>query len=522
MKTTALALLMLCSSYAMPSELGAPNVQVDVKSGVLQGVSLANGGAVFKGIPYAAAPIGALRWRSPAPVVPWKNVRPALTYGGACLQPDQGWNSSLIATASEDCLYLNIWTPAAKRSAHFPVMVWIHGGAFVGGAGTDPMFAGDELIKKGVVLVTLNYRLGIFGFLAHRELTRDSVHHSSGNYALEDQLAALQWVRENIAGFGGDPTQITLFGQSAGGMSVTTLLSSPLGRGQFRRAIVESGSILGGPPMQALTSAEAMGAEFAGKDEIRDLRNLSAADVMKRFDGYMSAHRAARLGPIVDHYVLNEDPAVTFRRHEEHAVPLIVGNNAREGFGRIPDEALPDAIKRFYGADADRVLPLYGIGAANPLPIDPVLGGAAAQWLTDSSFRCGAVITAARHAAGGSPVYEYQFEQSIPGREADGAAHTYELPYVFGKLLSDGPLAGQFGAADRALSNVMTAYWTNFAKHGDPNGPQLPIWPTFDHAAGSYLRLSSVQPRDAIAAVGLRKAQCDLYAKRIDESRSRD
>jgi len=503
MKTAALALCLCCGVHAMPREPETRNLQVEVKPGVLQGVALANGGAVFKGVPYAAAPTGALRWRSPAPVAAWQNVRTAFEYGGACLQPDQGWNGSLIATASEDCLYLNIWTPAATRSAHLPVMVWIHGGAFVGGAGTDPMFSGEELIKRGVVLVTLNYRLGIFGFFAHRDLTRESIHRSSGNYALEDQLAALHWIRNNIAGFGGDPAQITLFGQSAGGMSVTTWLSSPLSRGQFRQAIVESGSILGGPPMKDLSGAEAMGAEFAGTDEVRALRNLSAAELMKRFGAYMSAHREARFGPIVDHYVLNDDPAATFRRHEEYAVPLIVGNNAREGFGRIPDAALPGAIKGLYGADADRALPLYGIGATNPLPLDSVLGSAAA-----------------RHAAGGAPVYEYQFEQSIPGREVDGAAHTYELPYVFGNLLSDVVLAGQFGAADRALSDVMTAYWTNFAKHGNPNGPLLPTWPTFSHPAGSFLRLSSALPHDAIAAVGLRKAQCDLYETQINKPRS--
>jgi len=519
-KAMALVLALTCCSYARSSGSGTPGVQVQVKSGVLQGDALPEGGAVFKGVPYATAPTDDLRWRSPAPVAAWTNVRTAQSYGSPCLQPDQGWNSSLIATANEDCLYLNVWTPALKRAARLPVMVWIHGGAFIGGSGTDPMFAGEELIKKGVVLVTLNYRLGLFGFLAHPELTRDSAHHSSGNFGLEDQLAALQWVRENIAAFGGDPAKITLFGQSAGGMSVTTLLASPLSRGQFRQAIIESGSLLGGPPVKDLAGAEAMGTEFAGAGGIRGLRDLVAADVMKRFGEYMSTHRDARWGPIVDHYALNDDPAATFRRHEEHAVPLIIGNNAREGFGRIPEEALAGVLKGFYGVDAERASVLYGTGAAGPLPIDLVLGSGSAQWLTDSTFRCGAVITASRHSVAGSPVYEYQFEQSIPGREADGAAHTYELPYVFGNLLPDGPLAGHFGAADRDLSNEMTSYWTNFAKHGDPNGPHLPQWPRFDQPSGSYLRLSATLSGNAVSAVGLRKAQCDLFEMQISKPRS--
>jgi para-nitrobenzyl esterase len=516
----ALTLTLICGLHAASSRSETAGVQVQGTRGILQGAALPDGGAVFKGVPFAAAPIGPLRWRSPSPVAAWKGVRIALDYGSACLQPDQGWNSSLIATAGEDCLYLNVWTPAPRRSARLPVMVWIHGGAFVGGSGTDPMFAGEELIKKGVLLVTLNYRLGIFGFLAHPELTRDSVHHSSGNFGLEDQLAALQWVRDNIATFGGNPANVTLFGQSAGGMSVTSLLASPLSRGQFRRAIIESGSLLGGPPMKDLSGAEVAGAEFAGTDSIRALRDLPAANVMKRFGDYMSMHRYARLGPIVDHYVLNDDPSTSFRRHEEQAVPLIIGNNAREGFGRIPDEALAGALKDFYGVDFERALQLYGAGTQRPLPTDVVLGSGAAQWLTDSTFRCGAIITASLHSAGGSPVYEYQFEQSIPGRESDGAAHTYELPYVFGNLLSNGPLQGHFAAVDRALSTAMISYWTNFAKHGNPNGPQLPEWPGFDNPAGSYLRLSATLPRNAASAVGLRKAQCDLYGVQISKPRT--
>src|ERR1700744_36065 len=210
-----------------PTFAHAAPVTVRINSGELTGESFSASGSVFKGIPYAAAPVGAKRWQSPRPVAAWRGGRMATAYGPACEQPAQGWNDSVVASMSEDCLYLNVWTPAVKPKRRFPVMVWIHGGAFIGGAGTDPIFAGEEMVKAGVILVTLNYRLGIFGFYAHPDLTRQSVHHSSGNFALEDQMAALQWVRDNIGAFGGDTKKITVFGQSAGGRSVILLLASP-------------------------------------------------------------------------------------------------------------------------------------------------------------------------------------------------------------------------------------------------------------------------------------------------------
>ena len=491
----------------------AAPVSVHVKSGDLAGESLAAGGSVFKGIPYAAAPTGIKRWQSPQPVRAWRHIRAATTYGAACEQPAQGWNDSLVASMSEDCLYLNVWTPDVKPKARFPVMVWIHGGAFIGGAGSDAIFAGEKLVEKGVVLVTLNYRLGIFGFYAHTELTRESIHHSSGNFALEDQMAALQWVRDNIAAFGGDAENVTMFGQSAGGMSVMTLLASPLMKGEFQRAIVESGAVLSGPPMKRLKDAEALGADFMGADSLQSLRALSATDLLQRFGSFMRTHRESRMGPVVDGYLLSADPSEIFKQHQENKVALIIGNNAREGFGRLSEDELADAINHFYGVDAAAALPLY----AAP---DPVLGTPAAQWLTDTSFRCSAVATAARHAGGGATVYSYQFEQSLPGREADGAAHSYELPYVFGNLLPSGPLAGPFSAGDRQLSNVMLSYWTNFAKHGDPNGADLPVWPKFSAAAGPYMRFSTALAQDAQSAEGLRKPQCRLFEAKLAKAES--
>jgi para-nitrobenzyl esterase len=509
--TVALVLCLSVNILASPVEANAVGARaplvVHVDSGDLEGDSLAAGGGVFKGIPYAAAPTGTRRWQSPQPVAAWNGSRMATVYGAACEQPAQGWNDSLLTSMSEDCLYLNVWTPAVRPNVRLPVMVWIHGGAFVGGSGTDPIFAGDELIKKDVILVTLNYRLGIFGFYAHPDLTRESEHRSSGNFGLEDQMAALQWVANNIAAFGGDPKNITVFGQSAGGMSVVTLLVSPLSKGKFQQAIIESGAILGGPPMKRIQDAETAGREFAGADSLQSLRELPATELLKRFGSFMATHRETRLGPVIDGFVLSADPNEAFRLHRENKLPLIIGNNAREGFGHLSEDALPNAIRQFYGADT---------GAATfYTTADSVLGTPAAQWVTDTSFRCSAVVTAARHAAGGAPVYEYQFEQSIPGREGDGAAHSYELPYVFGNLLPAGALAGQYAAADRQLSNAMAAYWTNFAKHGDPNGAGLPVWPKFSAPVDAYMRFSSGLPKNAQPAEALRRPQCRFFEGKL-------
>jgi para-nitrobenzyl esterase len=314
-------------------------------------------------------------------------------------------------------------------------------------------------------------------------------------------------VHDNIAAFGGDANNITAFGQSAGGMSVVTLLESPLSYGKFQRAIIESGAILGGAPMKRLEDAEIAGTEFAGAESLESLRELPAMELLKRSGSFMSTHRETRLGPVIDGYVLSADPNEAFRLHQEHKVPLIIGNNAREGFGRLSEDALGNAIKQFYGADTT--------ASSFYTTPDLILGIPAAQWVTDTTFRCSAVVTAARHAAGGAPVYSYQFEQSLPGREGDGAAHSYELPYVFGNLLAAGPLAGQYGAADRQLSNVMLAYWTNFAKRGDPNGEGLPVWRKFSAPAGGYMRFSSALPQDAQPAAGLRRPQCELFEAKL-------
>jgi para-nitrobenzyl esterase len=518
---TALSGLVALSGTGRVLAAGSSSV-IRLGSGLLQGSKLGAKGAVFKGIPFAAPPVGPLRWREPMRVASWKGIRAATQYQSACAQPDMGWNSSLVPTASEDCLYLNVWTPRLDRGAHLPVMVWTHGGAFAGGSGTDPMFDGGRLSARGVVLVTLNYRLGVLGFFSHPQLGA-GVNAASGNFGLLDQIAALQWVRDNIERFGGDPAAVTIFGQSAGGGSVLALLTSPLARGTFRSAIVESGATLGPQPATSLVAARAIGEQFADRATLEQLRMLSTHDLMQRWGAFMAgdsqggtpARPPIQIGPIVDGHVLTEDPTVAFGAGHEQKVPLIIGNNAREGFGRIPDARLPQIIQGFYGPDAAAVLPEY---AASSGAQQSALGTPANQWLTDTTFRCGAVITAERHSAMGARVYSYQFEQSLPGHPDEGAQHSFELPYVFGNLFDEGVLGGAYSASDRTLSDDMVGYWTNFAKAGDPNGPGLPAWPAFDSAARAYMRFASAYTAGASAGRGLRQTACSAFERKLQSS----
>jgi para-nitrobenzyl esterase len=519
--TTAFA-AMIAPSGMRPAVAAGSSTVVRLRSGALQGDRLGAVGAVFKGIPFAAPPVGPLRWREPMPVASWKGVRAASQYRSACAQPDMGWNSSLVPTASEDCLYLNVWTPRLARAAHLPVMVWIHGGGFSGGSGTDSMFDGGRLSARGVVLVTLNYRLGVLGFFSHPQLGA-GVQSAAANFGLLDQIAALKWVHDNIGRFGGDPATVTIFGQSAGGGSVVALLTSPLASGAFRGAIVESGATLGPQPATTLAAARASGEKFADKATLEQLRALSTKELLRRWGAFMAggppggapARPSIQAGPVVDGHVLTEDPAAAFAAGHERKVPLIIGNNAREAFGRIPDAQLAQIVQGFYGPDAATVLPEYAPSSGTQ---NSALGTPANQWLTDTTFRCGAVITAVRHRATGAAVYSYQFEQSLPGHAEQGAQHSFELPYVFGNLLTEGALGGAYGAADRALSDAMVGYWTNFAKAGDPNGPGLPAWPIFDSASRAYMRFATAYAADASVGHGLRQTACSAFERKLKSS----
>jgi para-nitrobenzyl esterase len=499
---------------------------VTVTGGRIQGGALQRGGAVFKGIPFAQAPVEALRWREPQPLKPWTGVRGATTLGAPCAQNSGG---RVLENSSEDCLFLNVWASEWPPRARAPVMFWMHGGGNYAGATGSPNFDGESLARHGVVVVSVAYRLTAFGFFAHPELTRESRHHASGNYGLMDQIAALRWVRDNIAKFGGDPDHVTIFGQSAGAVDATVLMTSPLAQGLFHRVIAESGTVtrnpdaatLGmtalGPVMPvkdgdvtysdapALAEAEKNGEEFArilqapAANSLSYLRSLPAAEILKA-----TASPQKSIGPAngieVDGWVLPQAPAQVFATGHEHHVPLLAGNNSRERTPpRVTPEDLTKAIESMYGPLAPRALSLY-----RQAPPDALYGDAAAQWVVDTMYRCPVVAELNWHAAAGNPVWEYQFDRAAPGREALGAVHGDEVPYVFGTLAYSQP--------DRGISEMMQAYWTNFAKTGNPNDAGLPAWKAFSEQTQAYLEFTSDGP---LSGEGLRGPFCGLYVENV-------
>jgi para-nitrobenzyl esterase len=474
----------------IPAQAADPGVLTDVTGGQIRGRLLLEGaGAVFRGIPFAQPPVGDLRWREPMPVVPWQGARDAGKPGAPAAQAPAGWNDEAAAHSSEDCLYLDVWSPMKSAKGPMPVMVWIHGGGNVAGAGGfDPLFDGRLLIRHDVVLVVIEYRLGALGFLSLPGLTAESPHHSSGNYAILDQIAALRWVHDNAAQFGGDMRNVTAFGQSAGAVDIMALLASPLTRGLIQRAIVESGPL----PSIANTATFA-GAEQAGmaaisrlnppaKDPLGYLRSLSASEIFK-LNGYIQPFAA-------DGWVFPKAPARTYADGEESRIPLIVGSNAIEFPADGTVAEMRESIRKFFGSDAPRALELYGLSdAGKPAAIDPLYGDMADQWGSDR-FRCPSVVAGGWHSDAGNPTWQYQFDRAIPPHPKTG--HSSELPYVFGNLLANGSQAGRFQEADRVLSRIMQGYWTNFAWTGNPNGPGLPDWPAFDTKARKYAEFTAM------------------------------
>ncbi len=480
---------------------------VVVSGGAIRGRLLGHAGAVFRGVPFAQPPVGTLRWRAPQPLLPWQGVRDALASGPPCAQRSSGWNAAEARASREDCLYLDVWTPEWPARSKKPVMVWIHGGGNTGGAGgSDPLYEGTRLVARGVVLVIVDYRLGPFGFLAHPELTRESDHGSSGNYGLLDIVAALHWVRDNAAAFGGDPGQVTLFGQSAGASDITTLVASPLATGLVQRAISESGSPLYRPP--TLAEAERAGERLAARlnapreGTLAFLRARPAAELLQVAEDGAT--------PNLDGWLLREPAAEAFAAGRAERIPLILGSNAIEFAGPSSADELRNAIASRYGARTPEALTLYGLAGTATGNADPLYGTPGEQWLADTVFRCPSVLAGEWHAAT-SPVWQYQFDRAIPGKPS--VIHSSELPYVFGNLFPHGSQAGRYGAIDRQLSDTMQAYWTNFAKTGDPNGAGLPPWPRFEAPARAYLELT----REGGIAVsrGQRRPFCSLFAESL-------
>ena len=497
-----MAMILTILAFALCAQ-EPPGAQVT--GGRIHGGALGSG-AVFKGIPFAAPPVGELRWREPAAVKPWTGVRDATSFSPRCMQtgPDM----------SEDCLYINVWTPEWPPKSRKPVMLWIHGGGNFAGSGSERNFDGESLARHGVVLVTANYRLGVFGFYAHPELTAESAHHSSGNYGLLDQIAAMKWVRENIARFGGDPGNVTIFGESAGSLDINVLMTSPLAKGLYARLIGESGPVVAPP---SLADGEKKGLSVAANlkaASIKDMRAVPAADLQKA-TGQGLQFLGPLLGVVVDGWVLPRAPFESFQDGQQHRIDLLLGSNARE-LSRpfFPVFGLKEGIAAEFGPLAPKAMEVYGLANGQEPAPDPVYGSAMAKWATDSQFRCGTVAELVWHTRAKNRAYQFEFSRVPQGRESNGAAHGSEIPYVFGTLVAAGkaPNAPKYDGTDNKVSDYMQQYWTNFAKTGDPNGGSLPKWPKFDPAARAYMDLTAQGP---VAREGLRRAACDLFIENV-------
>lgn len=448
-----------------------------VTGGRVAGVE-ANGIVSFKGIPFAAPPVGALRWKAPQTVKAWSGVKQADAFGPACVQASSPYTQ--VSSMSEDCLYLNVWTPAKAASDRLPVMVWIYGGAFTGGAASMGAYDGTRLAGKGVVLVSLNYRLGPFGFLAHPALTKES-GKGSGNYGLQDQIAALRWVKDNITRFGGDPSRVTIFGESAGGISVSMLTVSPYAKGLFQRAISESGGNLGLPRTTAAEAgATSPSLGVAEADGQKFLQALGAADIAAARDVpsdkvlATAATARVRFWPVFDSDVLPGDEYLLYESRKFNDTPILVGTNSDEGnlFVRSSTATAFDTqVRSGYGNAAAAVL------AAYPHATDEQATRAAKDLFRDSTFAWGTAAWARLQSEKGTgKAYVYYFDHKTP-QSPNGANHAAEIGFVFRNLT-----AGRRGAPtapETALSDLMSSYWTNFAKTGNPNGPGLPAWPAF-------------------------------------------
>ncbi|WP_332773209.1 carboxylesterase/lipase family protein [Phenylobacterium sp.] len=495
MKLTWAATILAAAFLFCPPALAGPIARTD--AGVVEGVR--DGPlAVYRGIPFAAPPVGDLRWREPAAPVAWQGVRPAAAFAPACMQTGVSMPGETPPQVSEDCLYLNIWAPASRGRTDRPVMVWIHGGGLANGSAAMPLYWGDRLARQGVVVVSIAYRLGPFGFLAHPELTAESAHASSGNYGLLDQIAALQWVRRNAAAFGGDPGRVTIFGQSAGATSISMLMASPRAKGLFHRAIGQSGGLF--EPIQLapdylLARAERQGVAYGaalGAPSIAALRSRPAADLLKAPTGSVSH-------PVIEPYVLPRPPFDAFAAGAENDVPLLVGSNAEEArsltdLSGVRTASFEADLTRRWGA-----LP-PAIVAAYPHRTDEEARRARTDLERDLRFGWDAWAWA-RLGARRRPVYAYYFTQTPPfpadsAHAGWGAGHFAELWYMFDQL---GQTPWPWTPADRRLAWAMSRYWVNFAATGNPNGPGLPPWPAFVPDDGCMLRLGDPIAPDGVA-----------------------
>jgi para-nitrobenzyl esterase len=510
--------IVLASLLPMPAAAQTTD-PLQIEGGLVAGIHAVAGNVrAYKGIPYAAPPVGELRWRSPARVHGWDGVRSADESAPGCIQTltrsRLPWTEAFMhqGEVSEDCLYLDVWTAAVDSLARLPVLVYLHGGGFSEGSGSVAVYDGAALASKGLVVVTVNYRLGLLGFLAHPELTAESSHAASGNYGLLDQVAALRWVRRNIGAFGGDPGTITVAGQSAGAIAVFLLTASPLANGLFHRAIVQSGpgglasfglgslNTVAGP----LSDAEAAGTAFADARGVSSIGELRALSVDELTAGLVAGAPGQRPGPVIDGYLLPRDITAIYAEGEQHDVPMMMGFNADEasafpGYGTVTLDARRRMAEQRYGASAEAFLALY------PASTDEAAAAAHKNSLRDIAAVAIQRLAAERARTTRTPAYLYYFERGIPWPEHPefGAFHTAEVPYVFDNLEK---LDRPWEVVDRRLADLTSRYWVNFTAAGDPNGDGLSAWPAYRDAPGSLMVLGSrVGPRE-IPADSARRA----------------
>ncbi len=493
------------------------SVELKVDGGLISGVQTDDASVlVFKGIPYAAPPVGSLRWKPPAPVVPWEGIRKCDVFAASPVQPNPEpfymWSEEFLIPKDpieEDALYLNVWTPAKKVDENFPVLVWIHGGGFSSGSGSVPIYDGTAMARKGVVFININYRLGIFGFLAHPELTQESNHKTSGNYGLLDQIAALKWVRNNIERFGGDPNNVTIAGQSAGAASVAFLVASPLAHGLFDKAIAQSGAGIlprspgaGGLSLSSLETAEKEGLRVSnelGAVSVNELRDLSALDLFNkvRFRGH----------PIADGYVILESVHKIYRDGKQNTISLLTGWNQDDGIvmgGFQSSEDYKNDIQEQWGKSAIQLLKYY------PATTDTIAMKSQSELQRDLVFGAQNYTLANILSNRGENVFVYRFAHDLPdGEQVDfGAFHTAEVPYALNNLdFVDRP----FEELDFKLADMMSSYWANFAKTGNPNGKSLPEWPKYLQSSKELIIFND-QTKSAVVGDSL---QLDFLVKNL-------
>ena len=505
--TSLLSWLSICLTMA-PASSAADRVKT--ANGVVESTVAAKDGVrSFKGIPFAQPPVGDLRWREPQPVKNWSGARSADQFGPRCMQrttpaSDYWFRGNGM---SEDCLYLNVWTPAKSGREKLPVLVYIFGGGFQNGDGSEPRYDGENMARKGIVAVSINYRTNIFGFFVHPELVKESPHHAAGNYGLLDQVAALEWVRKNIAAFGGDPNHVTIAGESAGSISVSALMASPLSKGLMAAAIGESGAMTSSLPPQPLAEAEQNGTKFAaaaGVDGLAALRAMSAEQIQEA----TAKAQGVRFNTALDGYFLSKPLAEIYQAGEQAKVPLLAGSNTQEqapravlGSGEPTAETLTAAIKRFYGDKSDEIVKAYSASTADEV-YEAAAHLASARFVGFSTWKW----TELQMKTGGKPVYRYLYARPRPaylgmpgqpppasggrgGQQAAGprgASHSAEIQYAMGNLDLDKRYTWE--PADYEVSKTMMAFFVNFIKTFSPNGTGVPEWPSY-RADSGYQRM---------------------------------